>query len=37
MPNTNANAVAAKLFSLVHGLIVMHHHVGDAQPKEAQP
>ena len=25
----DANPVAAKLFSLMHGLIVMHHLVGD--------
>jgi hypothetical protein len=37
MPNANANDVAAKLFSLMHGLIVMHHLVGDAQPQEAKP
>jgi hypothetical protein len=33
----DANPVAAKLFSLMHGLIVMHHLVGATKPKEAQP
>ncbi len=28
-PNSDANAVAATLFSLMHGLIVMHHLVDD--------
>jgi hypothetical protein len=29
-PNADTNAVAANLFSLMHGLIVMHHLVNDA-------
>ena len=28
-PNADTNAVAANLFSLMHGLIVMHHLVND--------
>ncbi|MDT5127724.1 MAG: hypothetical protein QOH54_3368, partial [Mycobacterium sp.] len=28
-PNSDTNAVAATLFSLMHGLIVMHHLVDD--------
>ena len=28
-PNADTNAVAATLFSLMHGLIVMHHIVDD--------
>ena len=33
-PNSDTNAVAASLFSLMHGLIVMHHLVDDV-PSEA--
>jgi hypothetical protein len=33
-PNSDTNAVAATLFSLMHGLIVMHHLVDDV-PAEA--
>ena len=33
-PNSDTNAVAATLFSLMHGLIVMHHLVDDV-PSEA--
>jgi AcrR family transcriptional regulator len=31
-PNSDTNAVAATLFSLMHGLIVMHHLVDDVPP-----
>ena len=33
-PNSDTNAVAATLFSLMHGLIVMHHLVDDV-PSDA--
>jgi hypothetical protein len=35
-PNADTNAVAANLFSLMHGLIVMHHNVDDV-PADALP
>ena len=31
-PHADTNAVAATLFSLMHGLIVMHHLVDDVPP-----